>query len=143
MKQEPKENTTQTTELLSRGDAIKKIGGYAALTALGTFMILNPQKAQALSTPPDPGGGGGTFENACNDNDPATCCPFCYDSDPSTLCPQVECGNNLGGGTQNCGGDPCTEPAPFQGNTTNSNTTTKFNFESKYKSKYKSKYTKK
>ena len=64
-------------------------------------------------------------------------------TDTSTLCPQVECGNNLGGGSQNCGGDPCTEPALFQGNTTNGNTTTKFNFQSKYKSKYKSKYQKK
>ena len=31
------------------------MGKYAALTALGTFMILNPKKAQASSTPPDPG----------------------------------------------------------------------------------------
>ena len=49
MKQDFKDTTTQNTEMLSRGDAIKKIGGYAALTALGTFMILNPQKAQAQS----------------------------------------------------------------------------------------------
>ncbi|MFT7442458.1 MAG: hypothetical protein ACI9Q3_000830 [Maribacter sp.] len=28
---------------------------YAALTALGTFLILNPQKAQAFSAPKDPG----------------------------------------------------------------------------------------
>jgi hypothetical protein len=26
------------------------------LTAVGTFMILNPKKAQAQSTPPNPGG---------------------------------------------------------------------------------------
>ena len=50
MKQDFKDTTTQNTEMLSRGDAIKKIGGYAALTALGTFMILNPQKAQAQSS---------------------------------------------------------------------------------------------
>ena len=141
MKQERKENTTQTTELLSRSDAIKKLGGYAALTALGTFMILNPQKAQA-SSPIDPGGGGGTFNNPCTDGDTATCCPLCYDSDPSTPC--TEC-DTVTAETANCTDPegPCTEPAPFQGNTTNSNTTTKFNFESKYKSKYKSKYTKK
>jgi hypothetical protein len=34
---------------------------YAALTALGTFLILNPQKAQAFSAPEDAGGGFDTF----------------------------------------------------------------------------------
>ena len=46
-------------EEISRKDALKKIGNYgkyAALTALGTYMILNPQKAQA-SSPADPGNG--------------------------------------------------------------------------------------
>ena len=42
-------------EKISRNDALKKMGKYAALTAFGTFLILNPQKAQATS-PPDPGG---------------------------------------------------------------------------------------
>ena len=32
------------------------MGKYAALTAMGTFMILNPQKAQAVSGPPFPPG---------------------------------------------------------------------------------------
>ncbi len=44
---------------ISRKEAIKKIGNYgkyAALTALGTYMILNPQKAQAQS-PEEPGTG--------------------------------------------------------------------------------------
>jgi len=44
---------------ITRKDALKKIGNYgkyAALTALGTYMILNPQKAQAQS-PEDPGTG--------------------------------------------------------------------------------------
>ena len=44
---------------ITRKDALKKIGKYskyAALTALGTYMILNPQKAQAQS-PEDPGNG--------------------------------------------------------------------------------------
>ncbi len=39
-------------EEITRKEAIKKIGNYgkyAALTALGTYMILNPQKAQASS----------------------------------------------------------------------------------------------
>jgi len=51
------ENNSQD---ISRKDALKKIGSYskyAALTALGTYMILNPQKAQA-SSPADPGSGG-------------------------------------------------------------------------------------
>jgi hypothetical protein len=45
---------------ITREQAIKKIGNYgkyAALTALGTFLILNPQKAQASSGPEDPGTG--------------------------------------------------------------------------------------
>jgi hypothetical protein len=42
---------------ISRKDALKKIGSYskyAALTALGTYLVLNPQKAQA-SSPAAPG----------------------------------------------------------------------------------------
>lgn len=42
---------------ITRNEAIKRMGKYAALTAVGTFLILNPQKAQAAS-PPDPGGDG-------------------------------------------------------------------------------------
>ena len=34
---------------ITRKDAIKKMGSYAAFAALGTMMILNPQKAQAQS----------------------------------------------------------------------------------------------
>ncbi|MEO9570637.1 MAG: hypothetical protein ABJH82_12180 [Polaribacter sp.] len=44
---------------ITRKQAIKKIGNYgkyAALTALGTYLILNPQKAQAQS-PEEPGEG--------------------------------------------------------------------------------------
>ena len=40
---------------ITRKDAIKKMGKYAALTAIGTFAILNPKKALASSFPPDPG----------------------------------------------------------------------------------------
>ena len=50
----------ETNKEITRKDAIKKIGNYgkyAALTALGTYMILNPQKAQAASAPADPGTG--------------------------------------------------------------------------------------
>jgi hypothetical protein len=30
---------------ITRKEALKKMGKYAAITAVGTFMILNPQKA--------------------------------------------------------------------------------------------------
>ena len=49
----------KNTEDISRKDALKKIGKYGkytALTAIGTYLILNPQKAQAAS-PSDPGTG--------------------------------------------------------------------------------------
>lgn len=45
---------------INRKEAIKKIGNYgkyAALTAIGTYIILNPKKAQASSVPSDPGTG--------------------------------------------------------------------------------------
>lgn len=58
MKKEPTENK----DLVSRKEALKKMGKYAALTAMGTFIILNPKKAQAQSGPPDPGGGGGLWD---------------------------------------------------------------------------------
>jgi hypothetical protein len=44
---------------ISRKDALKKIGKYGkytALTALGTYLLLSPQKAQAAS-PEAPGTG--------------------------------------------------------------------------------------
>ena len=52
------ENTPNGTDDISRKEAIKKMGKYAALTAMGTFMILNPKNAQAQSpeSPPFPGG---------------------------------------------------------------------------------------
>lgn len=46
---------------ISRKEAIHKIGNYgryAALTALGTFLILNLQKTQARSMLPENGGVG-------------------------------------------------------------------------------------
>lgn len=58
MKQNIKDTQNKEQEI-TRKEAIKKIGNYgkyAALTALGTYMILNPQKAQAQS-PESPGTG--------------------------------------------------------------------------------------
>ncbi len=49
----------KNTQDVSRKDALKKIGNYgnyAAFTDIGTYMILNPQKAQAAS-PSDHGTG--------------------------------------------------------------------------------------
>jgi hypothetical protein len=49
----------KNTQDISRKDALKKIGNYGkytALTAIGTYLILNPQKAQAPS-PAGPGTG--------------------------------------------------------------------------------------
>lgn len=48
--------TNVKTEI-TRKEALQRMGKYAALTAVGTFLILNPKKAHALSDPPDPGGG--------------------------------------------------------------------------------------
>ncbi len=48
-----KNNTTE--DQITRKEALAKMGKYAALTAIGSFIILNPKQAQA-SSPPDPGG---------------------------------------------------------------------------------------
>ena len=53
-----KQNSNKSkAEEISRKEALKKMGRYAGTTALGTFMILSPKKAQAAS-PIDPGGFG-------------------------------------------------------------------------------------
>ena len=59
MEKDNKNSTENTLSGITRKDAIKKMGKYAALTAVGTFMILNPKKAQASSVPPGPGWGSG------------------------------------------------------------------------------------
>ena len=58
-----KTNKKQEDEI-SRKEAISKIGNYgkyAALTALGTYLILNPQKAQAQSAADNLGSGFGAL----------------------------------------------------------------------------------
>jgi len=67
MNKENKDNEEIAPSGITRRDAIKKMGKYAALTALGTFMILNPKKAQASSASPSPnpppsGGDSGSSE---------------------------------------------------------------------------------
>ena len=52
-------NQDKNTEEITRKEAIKKIGNYgkyAALTAIGTYLILSPKSAQAAS-PAAPGTG--------------------------------------------------------------------------------------
>lgn len=49
----------QNNDQITRKEALEKLGKYGkytALTALGTYMILNPKKAQAQS-PEQPGDG--------------------------------------------------------------------------------------
>jgi hypothetical protein len=47
---------------ITRKEALKKMGKYAALTAAGTFLILNPKTAQAQSPEP-PGDGFRLFDD--------------------------------------------------------------------------------
>jgi hypothetical protein len=52
-------NTQDSKSEISRKEAIKKIGKYgkyAALTSLGTFILLHPLKSQAGSAPEAPDG---------------------------------------------------------------------------------------
>ena len=54
-----KKQKKKTVEKITRKDAIKKIGNYGkyvALTAIGTYLLLNPKTAQARS-PEAPGEG--------------------------------------------------------------------------------------
>ncbi|MDD7914770.1 hypothetical protein [Polaribacter ponticola] len=57
------ENTNDKQKEITRKEALKKLGKYgkyAALTALGTYIVLNPKKVQAFSGGPAiPGEGWG------------------------------------------------------------------------------------
>lgn len=46
-------NKNKNTEI-TRKEAIRKMGKYAAFTAVGTFAVLNPLQAQNSSAPLDP-----------------------------------------------------------------------------------------
>jgi len=55
------QKTLKEKENITRKEALKKIGDYSkytALTALGTYMLLNPKVTQAASLPEEPGSGG-------------------------------------------------------------------------------------
>jgi hypothetical protein len=49
MKKENNNNEEINPSEITRKQAIKKMGKYGALISLGTFMILNPKQAQAMS----------------------------------------------------------------------------------------------
>ena len=49
MKKEINNNEEINPSEITRKQAIKKMGKYGALISLGTFMILNPKQAQAMS----------------------------------------------------------------------------------------------
>jgi hypothetical protein len=72
MNKENKDNEETAPSGITRKDAIKKMGKYAALTALGTFMILNPKKAQAssASSSPNPPPSGGDSGGGADDDTP-------------------------------------------------------------------------
>lgn len=45
-------NKNKNQNQITRKEALSKMGKYAALTAIGTFIALNPTKSQAVSLPP-------------------------------------------------------------------------------------------
>lgn len=71
MKKDSKDLTEKAPHSITRKEALQKMGKYAAFTVMGTFVILNPKKAQAQSAgldapgesdgenPPTPPGWGG------------------------------------------------------------------------------------
>ena len=48
---------------ITRKEALSKMGKYAALTAIGTFIALNPRKSQAVSLPPPSSNDNGIFDD--------------------------------------------------------------------------------
>ena len=55
MKKDCNDLTEKAPHGITRKEALQKMGKYAAFTVMGTFVILNPKKAQAQSA--DPGAG--------------------------------------------------------------------------------------
>ena len=69
MNKDPKNNKETAPSGITRKDAIKKMGKYAALSAISTFIILDPKKAQAQSSP-NPGGGSNPGGSDLGDDSP-------------------------------------------------------------------------
>ena len=55
MREDSKELTEKAPYGITRKEALQKMGKYAAFTVMGTFVILNPKKAQAQSANPGAG----------------------------------------------------------------------------------------
>ena len=55
-------------EKITRAEALKKMGKYAAFTALGTMIMLNPKQAQAHSVNGHGHGNHGTGPHGGNGN---------------------------------------------------------------------------
>lgn len=49
----------EADNVISRKEALKKVGKYAAVTAATMFLVLSPKESQAQSEAPPPGWGGG------------------------------------------------------------------------------------
>ncbi|MEQ8704170.1 MAG: hypothetical protein RIC19_09640 [Phaeodactylibacter sp.] len=64
---EPKQqNSDEQKTTISRQEALRKMGKYAAATAAGTFILLSPKQAQADSLPRP---GSNSTEEAESDQD--------------------------------------------------------------------------
>ena len=70
MNKKNKNKSEKVCSGITREEAIKKMGKYAALTAFGTFMILNPKTAQAQSASPNPGDGSSPGGSDLGDDSP-------------------------------------------------------------------------
>lgn len=55
MKEDSNDLTEKAPHGITRKEALQKMGKYAAFTVMGTFVILNPKKAQAQSANPGAG----------------------------------------------------------------------------------------
>ena len=55
MKKDSNDLTEKAPYGITRKEALQKMGKYAAFTVMGTFVILNPKKAQAQSGNPGAG----------------------------------------------------------------------------------------
>lgn len=56
-------NKSNKNNQITRKEALSKMGKYAALTAIGTFITLNPRESHALSIPlPLPESGENVFD---------------------------------------------------------------------------------
>ncbi len=69
MKKDSKELTEKAPHSITRKEALQKMGKYAAFTVMGTFVILNPKKAQAQSADPSPDPAPGLVEPGESDGE--------------------------------------------------------------------------